>query len=151
MPASRPVRVVIPAINVDAPLMGLELEDSGRLAAPPETDKTLAGWWAEGPAPGAQGTAVIAGHVDVPSGPAVFYNLGALEPGMTVDVPRADGTTAHFTIDAVDVYDADNFPDDKVYADTGHPELRLITCGGGFDTKRGQYNGNVVIAAHLTH
>ncbi|MFD0548077.1 class F sortase [Streptomyces rectiviolaceus] len=149
LPASRPLRVTVPAIRVDAPLMDLGLEDSGRLAAPPEIDKNLAGWWAGGPAPGAQGTAVIAGHVDVPNGPAVFYDLGALTPGMKIGISREDGTKARFIVDGVDVYDADNFPDDKVYADTGRPELRLITCGGGFDKQRQQYEGNVVIAAHL--
>lgn len=150
MPASPPLRVLIPTIRVDAPLMELALADSGRLAAPPENDKNLAGWWAHGPTPGSQGTAIIAGHVDVPTGPAVFYDLGALGPGMTVKVVRADDTTAQFTIDSIDVYSAGHFPDEKVYGDTGRPELRLITCGGGFDKKRRQYNGNVVVTAHLT-
>lgn len=148
---SPPLRVGIPDIRVDAPLMDLALEDSGRLASPPETDKNLAGWWADGPTPGDQGTAVIAGHVDVPAGPAVFYDLGALKAGLTVNVSRTDGSTARFVIDGVDVYDADSFPDEKVYADTGRPELRLITCGGGFNKQLQQYEGNVVVTAHLTH
>ncbi|MYW62575.1 class F sortase [Streptomyces sp. SID8379] len=150
LPASRPLSVSVPAIHVDGPLMDLALQDDGRLAAPPENDRNLAGWWAGGPTPGAKGTAIIAGHVDIPSGPAVFYNLGALKPGMTIDVARADQRTAHFTIDTIDVYDADNFPDDKVYGDTGRPELRLITCGGGFDKQLQRYQGNVVVTAHLT-
>ncbi|MFD8570487.1 class F sortase [Streptomyces sp. NPDC059639] len=134
---------------MSAPLTGLALLDDGRLAAPPETDANLAGWWADGPSPGTRGTAIIAGHVDVPTGRAVFYNLGALGVGMSVLVDRDDASTARFTIDAIDVYDADAFPDDKVYADTGHPELRLITCGGGFDRRHQQYKGNVVVSAHL--
>lgn len=150
LPPSQPLRIIIPAVHIDAPLMDLALEDSGRLAAPPENDKNLAGWWAHGPAPGAQGTAIIAGHVDIPTGPAVFYHLAALTPGMAIIVPRLDGTTARFIVEGVDVYDADHFPNDKVYADTGQPELRLITCGGGFSKQRQQYNGNVVITAHLT-
>ncbi|WP_240434969.1 class F sortase [Streptomyces sp. YIM 130001] len=150
LPASDPLRVSIPELRVDAPLTDLALEDDSRLAAPPETDAGLAGWWADGPTPGTRGTAIIAGHVDVPTGPAVFYDLGALDPGATVRVGREDGSTAHFTVDDVEVYDADDFPDDKVYADTGRPELRVITCGGGFDEQLGQYRGNVVVTAHLT-
>ncbi|MET9494369.1 class F sortase [Streptomyces sp. NPDC006552] len=150
LPAARPTRVQIPAIRVDAPLTDLNLADDGRLAAPPEDDPKLAGWWSQGPSPGSEGTAIIAGHVDLPSGPAVFYDLGTLRPGMRIDVPRQDHVTAHFTVDAVDVYDASDYPDDKVYADTGRPELRLITCGGGYDHRRQRYNGNVVISAHLT-
>ncbi|MEU0135704.1 class F sortase [Streptomyces sp. NPDC006296] len=150
MPASPPLRVRIPAIDVDAPVMDLAIEDSGRLASPPEGDPDLAGWWARGPAPGTRGTAVMAGHVDIPTGPAVFYDLGALKLGMSVRVLRADGSTAHFTIDSIDVYSAADFPDHKVYADTGRPEIRLITCGGGFDRKRQRYEGNVVVSAYLT-
>ncbi|MFI0240610.1 class F sortase [Streptomyces sp. NPDC016845] len=148
--ASRPTRVQIPALRVDAPLTGLRLADDGRLDAPPKDDPKLAGWWSDGPSPGSRGTAIIAGHVDLPSGRAVFYDLGTLRPGMHIDVPRQDKVTARFTIDAIDVYDAADYPDDKVYADTGRAELRLITCGGGYDHARGQYNGNVVISAHLT-
>ncbi|MEU6845565.1 class F sortase [Streptomyces sp. NPDC046716] len=150
LPAARPLRVTIPAIGVDAPLTDLVLQSDGHLAAPPETDANLAGWWAHGPSPGTRGTAIIAGHVDIPTGPAAFYNLGALHPGMRITIPREDGTTARFTIDAIDVYAATDFPDDKVYADTGRAELRLITCGGGFDRTRQQYKGNVVVSAHLT-
>ncbi|MFJ4717395.1 class F sortase [Streptomyces sp. NPDC088785] len=150
LPASAPLWVSVPAVRVEAPLTDLAVQGDGRLAAPPESDQNLAGWWSGGPAPGTRGTAVIAGHVDIPAGPAVFYNLGAVKPGMTVDVTRADKRTAHFTIDSVDVYDADDFPDDKVYADTGRPELRLITCGGGFDRQLRRYEGNVVVSAHLT-
>ncbi|WP_343244888.1 class F sortase [Streptomyces sp. SID14478] len=150
LPAAPPLRVSVPAIHVDAPLMALALQADGRLAAPPENDRNLAGWWAGGPAPGTRGTSIIAGHVDIPTGPAAFYDLGALHPGMKINVSRADGRTAHFTIDSIDVYNADDYPDDKVYADTGRPELRLITCGGGFDKKLQQYQGNVVVTAHLT-
>ncbi|MFF1923793.1 class F sortase [Streptomyces sp. NPDC058221] len=150
MSASAPLRVQIPTIRVDAPLMELALGDDGRLAAPPEKDKNLAGWWGRGPTPGSQGTAIIAGHVDVPTGRAVFYDLGALKPGMTIKVLRADDSTAQFAIDSIDVYSASDFPNDKVYGDTGRPELRLITCGGGFDEQRRQYKGNVVVTAHLT-
>ncbi|MFH8478715.1 class F sortase [Streptomyces sp. NPDC018055] len=150
MPPSPPSRVQIPAIGVDAPVMDLAIESGGRLASPPEDDTNLAGWWARGPSPGTRGTSIVAGHVDVPTGPAVFYNLGALKPGMTIKIQRTDGSTAHFTITGIDVYSADDFPDQKVYADTGRPEIRLITCGGGFNKKLQRYEGNVVVSAHLT-
>jgi sortase (surface protein transpeptidase) len=150
LPSSAPTKVRIPAIHVDAPLTGLALEQDGRLAAPPEDDRNLAGWYQDGTAPGAIGTAVLAGHVDTAQGPAVFYNLGALKKGNTVEVDRTDGRTAIFTIDAIEVYTAADFPDQKVYGPASHPELRLITCGGGFDKKQQQYLGNVVVYAHLT-
>ncbi|MER7175457.1 class F sortase [Streptomyces mesophilus] len=150
LPSAAPTRVRIGAIGVNAPLMDLDLEPDGRLASPPENDSNLAGWYGDGVAPGSRGTAIIAGHVDIPTGPAVFYHLGALKKGMRIDVSRSDRRTAHFTIDAIEVYDAEDFPDDKVYADSDRAELRVITCGGGYDKHRGRYRGNVVVYAHLT-
>jgi hypothetical protein len=148
--SSPPKRVRIPALRVDAPLTGLALDDEGHLNAPPEDDRNLAGWYEGGTAPGYPGTSVIAGHVDTHYGPAVFYGLGALKKGDTVEVDRADRTTAVFTIDAIEVYAADAFPDQKVYGAASRPELRLITCGGGFDQASQEYLGNVVVFAHLT-
>jgi sortase (surface protein transpeptidase) len=145
-----PTRVRIPAITVNAPLMSLALDSTGRLAAPPEQDRNLAGWYGDGASPGEIGTAVIAGHVDNNQGPAVFYGLGALKPGAEVDVDRADGVTAVFTVDAVQAYDARSFPNDKVYGDSARAELRVITCGAGFDKQHYEYLGNVVVFAHLT-
>jgi hypothetical protein len=85
-----PTRVRIPAIGVDARLTGLSLESNGQLAAPPESDRNLAGWYRAGTSPGSIGTAIIAGHVDTHQGPAVFYGLGALRRGNTIEVDRAD-------------------------------------------------------------
>ncbi len=70
--------------------------------------------------------------MDNADGPAVFYSLGALDKGSTVEVARRDGTVAVFTVDAVEAYDARDFPDAKVYGATDRPELRVITCGAGY-------------------
>jgi sortase (surface protein transpeptidase) len=150
MPPSNPTRVRIPAIRVDAPLTGLSLESNHHLAAPPERERNLAGWYVNGAKPGALGTALIAGHVDNWQGPAVFYNLGALHRGDEVDVDRADGSTAVFSIDAVEAYAANAFPDQKVYGWAQRAELRIITCGAGYDKRRQEYMGNVVVYSHLT-
>ncbi|MFI9720509.1 class F sortase [Streptomyces sp. NPDC052396] len=150
LPWSAPTRIRIPEIRVDAPVRGLGLMPDGSLATPPEDDNNLAGWYQDGTAPGAMGTAVLAGHVDTAGGPAVFYNLGALKRGHLVEVQRADGRTALFTIDAIEVYDRKDFPSRKVYGASGRPELRLVTCGGGFSQEINAYLGNVVVYAHLT-
>ncbi|WP_447037286.1 class F sortase [Streptomyces sp. DSM 118878] len=149
LPPSPPDRLRIPAIGVDTPLMGLGLTRQGSLDVPPPERKNLAGWYEAGTTPGERGTAVVAGHVDNKEGPAVFYELGALRRGTTIEVERRDGSVAVFTVDANEVYDADAFPDDKVYGAASRPELRVITCGGGYSKETG-YQGNVVVFAHLT-
>ncbi|QMU77763.1 class F sortase [Streptacidiphilus sp. PB12-B1b] len=149
MPAATPERIRIPSIGIDAPLTGLGLGPDGRLTPPPEDRTDLAGWYAGGPAPGTTGPAIIAGHVDNAHGPSVFYGLGSVQPGATVDIVRSDHRTAVFTVDGVEVYPATAFPDRVVYGRTSNPELRVITCGGGY-TKATGYLGNVVVFAHLT-
>jgi hypothetical protein len=145
---SAPVRLRIPRIGVDAPMTGLGLAADGSLDAPPAKDGNLAGWYRNGTAPGAKGTAIVAGHVDTARGPAVFYSLGTLRKGDGIEVARRDGSTALFTVDAVELYKNSAFPDRKVYATADRAELRVITCGGGFSRRTG-YEGNVVTYAHL--
>ncbi|MER5945192.1 class F sortase [Streptomyces sp. NPDC001904] len=149
MSPSPPDRVRIPSLRVDAPLMGLGLNRAGSLDVPPPQRKNLAGWYEAGTRPGERGTAVVAGHVDNAEGPAVFYDLGALTRGRTIEIDRRDGSVAVFTVDAVEVYEADAFPDEKVYGAARRPELRVITCGGPYSRRTG-YQGNVVVFAHLT-
>ncbi|WP_327356181.1 class F sortase [Streptomyces sp. NBC_01304] len=146
---SPPLRIRIPSIRVDAPLMGLALTPQGSLDVPPAERRNLAGWYESGTTPGSTGTAVVAGHVDNAEGPAVFYSLGALKQGQVIEVDRTDGRTALFTVDAIEVYDSRAFPDEKVYGAARRPEIRVITCGGGYSKKTG-YLGNVVAFAHLT-
>ncbi|WP_329324239.1 class F sortase [[Kitasatospora] papulosa] len=146
---SVPVRIRIAAIGVDAPMTGLGLGPDGSLDAPPEGDRNLTGWYEGGTPPGTRGTAVVAGHVDDAEGPSVFYSLGSLKKGAEVEVDRRDGRTAVFAVDAVEVYENDTFPDERVYGATQDASLRLITCGGGYTRETG-YQGNVVVYAHLT-
>ncbi|MFJ8807033.1 class F sortase [Streptomyces sp. NPDC102490] len=149
LPYSVPDRVSVPAIQVDAPVMGVGLDADGWVDAPPPEDPNLAGWFTGAVSPGEKGTAVVVGHVDNEQGPAVFYGLGALKKGNTVDVHRQDGKTAVFEIYGIEVFEKNNFPGDRVYGSKGGPELRVITCGGGF-TKQNGYDGNVVAFARLT-
>ncbi|HYX80678.1 MAG TPA: class F sortase [Actinomycetota bacterium] len=142
---SRPVQLSIPAIGVRTPLIRLGLEPNGTLQVP--TDFSVAGWYDLGPSPGEVGPAVIVGHVDSTAGPAVFYRLGQLTPGETVQVAREDGTEVPFRVYAVREFVKADFPTALVYGPTEGPELRLITCGGGFDSATGHYLDNIVVFA----
>nr|WP_258382407.1 class F sortase [Streptomyces sp. NTH33] len=146
---SEPTRISIPDIGVDAPFTKLSLDATGHLGAPPAGDANLVGWFQGGASPGERGAAIVAGHLDTKTGPAVFAGLGQLTPGALVDITRADGTVARFKVDSVETFSKADFPDDQVYADTSAPELRLITCGGTYDRARQDYQANVVVFAHL--
>ncbi|MFI6864446.1 class F sortase [Streptomyces sp. NPDC050421] len=146
---SVPTRLKIPAIAVDAPFTPLSIGASGRLDAPPPNDTNLVGWFKGGVTPGERGAAIVAGHVDTKTGPAVFLQLRFLQPGSTVDITRTDGTVATFKVDTVETFSKAKFPDKRVYADTPDARLRLITCGGNYDKKAKDYEDNVVVFAHL--
>jgi hypothetical protein len=146
--AAEPVRLRVPAIGVDSPLALLGVDPAGALVPPADPDQ--AGWFTGGPAPGDIGPAVIAGHVDSASRPAVFSRLPELAPGDEVLVDRADGTAARFTVTGVGRYPKSEFPTEAVYGPTPRAELRLVTCGGDFDRSRRSYTDNVVVTARLT-
>ncbi|MGY2080743.1 class F sortase [Modestobacter sp. SYSU DS0657] len=143
--APAPVRLRVPAIGVDSPLPAIGVDGDGALVPP--TDFTRAGWFAAGPAPGQPGPAVLAGHVDDRTGPAVFFRLEELAVGDEVLVDRADGSSVAFTVTRVAAYPKTDFATAEVYGPTADPQLRLITCGGEFDRDRRSYTDNVVVYA----
>ena len=144
-PAARPVTLTIPQIGVRTSLTTLGLTKQGAIQVPSSTK--VAGWYTGSPRPGAVGPAIILGHIDSYRGPGVFFRLSVLRPGDLVDVRRSDGSTAAFRVTAVQSYLKDHFPTQAVYGATPDAELRLITCGGAFDSATGHYLSNVVVYA----
>lgn len=142
-----PIEVAIPAIGVNAPAPALGLNDDGSLEVP--SDYADAGWYGLGPRPGESGPAVIAGHVDSKTGPAVFYRLRDLAPGDLVHILYDSGHVATFEVRGSESVAKDAFPTAKVYGETPAPELRVITCGGAFDRRTGHYRENLIVYASL--
>jgi hypothetical protein len=146
-PPSPPVRLAIPSIAVATPLVRLGRERDGGMQVP--ADFARAGWFAEGPPPGAVGPAVIAGHVDSRTGPAVFFRLRELRQGDPVEVERADGTRLVFVVEQARSYPKAAFPTAAVFGPAPWAALRLVTCGGDFDRARGSYRDNLVVFTRL--
>jgi len=140
-----PVGIEIPAIGVRARLVPLGLNADDTLEVP--TRFGDAGWWAGGPRPGERGPAVIAGHVDSRTGPAVFYRLSELRAGDRISVVRRDGSRVRFVVRHSERYPKARFPTARVYGRTAGATLRLITCSGTFDRSSGHYLDNTVVYA----
>lgn len=144
----KPVRVRIPQIGVDADVIDLGLRDDGTLEVPSNFAET--GWYTGRSVSGEPGPSVVVGHVDSKSGPAVFYHLDDLEAGHTIEIHRSDGSVAFFRVSSSVLVDKDEFPTDQVYGSTDEPTLRLITCGGDFNSSVRSYEGNLIVfAEHL--
>jgi hypothetical protein len=148
---SMPLAVSIPAIGVHSKLLHLGRNSDGSIQVPPlPASANLAAWYKYSATPGQIGASVIEGHVDSYSGPAVFFRLGALRPGDTIDVTLADGVTAIFRVTGVREYPKISFPGKAIYGVSNYAALRLITCGGAFDDATGHYLSSVVVFASLT-
>ncbi|MDH6626647.1 sortase (surface protein transpeptidase) [Streptomyces sp. LBL] len=147
-----PQRVDVPQLGIQAPVVARGLDGQGAIDPPSYDQAAVVGWYAAGTSPGAAGTALMVGHVDTETRPAVFYKISAMKPGEKVRVFRDDGEIAEFTVDDVQVVTRDRFDAQQAYGPrrTGRAELRLITCGGSFDQASRSYTANVIVSAYLT-
>jgi hypothetical protein len=131
--APPPVRIAIPASGVSAPIVPVGVDGAGALEVPEGFGDTR--WWTGGARPGERGPAVIAGHVDSYTGPAVF-RLGDLRRGDAITVERADGSHVRFRVQRSARYPAARFPTAAVFCPTRAPALRLVTCSATLDRAR---------------
>lgn len=138
----------IPSIGLDEPLIDLGLNPDSTMEVPEDFDEV--GWFTGGGRPGGHGPVVIAGHVDSPTGPAVFLRLRDLGPGDPVDITDAEHVVHRYTVTETADYPKSDFPTARVFGATTADEVRLITCGGIFDPGAASYVDNHVVYATRT-
>jgi sortase (surface protein transpeptidase) len=142
-----PVRIVIPAIGVDARVVPLGLNPDRTMQVPSNLADT--GWFQPGPEPGEQGAAVIVGHLNSISGPGVFAHLSKLRPGDRIKVHLKGGSTVTFVAKSAIRVAKSRFPTKRVYARTAQPTLRVITCAGKLNPASGHHADNYIVFASL--
>jgi hypothetical protein len=142
-----PSALSIPSIGVRAAIVGVGLKANGAMQTP---DPDQVGWYRLGPQPGDPGPAVLVGHLDSRSGPAVFYRLGQLRPGDEILVGRPDGTTTRFLVGRLERHPKTALPTGRIWTKSDRPLLRLITCAGSFDRVTGHYRDNLILYASPT-
>jgi sortase (surface protein transpeptidase) len=138
-----PIRVRVPRLGVDAPIVPVVVSGSGFLGVP--SDPRTVGWWAGGALPGADsGSAVLVGHVDsATAGAGALFQLRRLVPGDVV-VVQGGGGAVQYRITGLREYHKANLPADQIFARNGIARLVMITCGGSFDTQTHHYQDNVI-------
>jgi hypothetical protein len=144
-----PNRIEIPALRVSAPIVKVGTTPGGALQVP--RNPKIAGWWDRGASPGApKGTAIIAGHINYAGVTGALAHIGELDHGDTVYVYGArDGTTTRlaFRVTGVRTYLKHNLPYKKIFNQEVAGRLVLVTCGGPFDARTGNYLDNIVTYA----
>lgn len=146
---STPMQIVIPSIDVRAPVHRVGKDDTGAIAVPAARLTNEAGWYEGGPSPGQYGPAILVGHVDTKDHPAVFHRLGDLKAGAQIQVTRRDGKVAVFEVNSVETFSKSQLPVSRVFNDYSRPGLRLITCGGAWVGGALGYASNVIAFASL--
>ncbi|MFF4619355.1 class F sortase [Nonomuraea jabiensis] len=147
---SRPTRIKIPKIKVNAPIGAVTVDSKGKLGTPPLTKPNQTGWYKGSPVPGELGPSVINGHVSTRKGPAVFDRLRELAKGDQIYVYRSDGKVTRFTVSGIEQASKSTFPTSRVYGNTSNAQLRLVTCGGVFNKTAHSYTDNIVVYATLS-
>ncbi|MEU6720934.1 class F sortase [Nonomuraea sp. NPDC046802] len=147
---STPKRIVIKKLGINAPISQVGLARDGTIQVPPSENPNLVGWYRSMSAPGQAGPAVLLGHKDTRTRPAVFNRLPEIRNGDTIEVKRQDGTTAVFTVGGVEQASKKTFPTERVYGPQDNAQLHLITCGGTYDRRTGHYTDNVIVYATMT-
>lgn len=143
-PVAAPVRLRIPRISVDARIVPVGVNRFGEMDTP--NDAWTVAWYAPGFKPGESGNSVLAGHVDyIRIGPAVFWNLRLLQPGDRLQVVAADEQQYEFEVKEVQRYLANDAPVERIFGENPHRGLNLITCGGTFNARSGEYDQRVVV------
>ncbi len=148
-PRLAPLRIRVPTIGVDAPVVPVGILPGDVMEIPDDVDDL--GWYDPdglGVAPGRDGTAVLAGHVDSRTqGRGALFDLRELAVGDPVEVVLEDGGVQTWRITAVHQYAKATLPYDEVFTWAGAPRLALITCGGEFDRTERAYLDNIVAYA----
>jgi LPXTG-site transpeptidase (sortase) family protein len=145
--ATRPVRITIAALGVDARVRSVGVDRDGSMIIPRLASEV--GWYEFGPAPGdSAGNAVIAGHVDARSqGRGAFFRLGAIDVGDQVVVTTGSGDVLSFQVIGRQDYAKVRLPTERVFRREGPPTLVLVTCGGPFNRELSSYRDNIVVIA----
>ncbi|WP_079505019.1 class F sortase [Mesobacillus jeotgali] len=142
-----PASIEIPAINVKTKIEEVATLRDGRMDVPKNPDNV--GWYEPGTLPGAPGNAVLAGHVDDLTSPAVFYDLHKLKKGDKIMVTGTKGQTLTF-----EVYDQKTFPRldapiEDIFGFSFASTLNLITCSGDYDPETTERAERTVIYTKL--
>lgn len=138
VPQGLPVRLRIPIIGVDSAIEDALITPDGRMDVPAGS-KNVA-WFALGPHPGQEGSAVIGGHYGISGGvPFVFYNLDKLKIGDKVSVLDDGGNTLSFVVRSVRLFDRNADATPVFTSSDGLAHLNLITCEGIWNQVNGTY------------
>jgi sortase A len=142
-PTGLPVRLIIPSIGLNSPILGMGVNNKGELDVPNGKTQNV-GWYSAGAIPGTSGNAVMDAHVF-----AAFKNLKYLTPGSSIYVVTTTGELLHFVTDVAATYKLKDLSSDKLFGATPNKGLNLITCAGDLTPDHSTYDHRLVVFSRL--
>ncbi|GAB6930735.1 hypothetical protein JCM10914A_47180 [Paenibacillus sp. JCM 10914] len=143
----KPKQIWIPSVGIKAPVEPVGLLENGQMEVP--VSSKVAGVFVDGILPGQKGNAILAGHVDNYTGPAVFYPLKKIKPGEPVVLSDNEGNYLVFKVVAVESYPTAEAPIERIFGDTDMEQLNLITCTGKYNRVKGEHEKRLVVYTRL--
>ncbi len=142
-PSEYPTRLIIPSINLNAPVQLVGINARGEMDVPDGRTSNV-GWYQYGNLPGDIGNAVVDAHVF-----AAFKNLRYAKVGDEIRVVNASGATQRFIITDTRVYPFSEVPMEGIFHDESHRGLVLITCAKKFLPSLNTYSHRLIVSATL--
>lgn len=148
-PGIIPHKIDIPAVRIHSIIEPVTYLENGQMGVPGKTDRV--GYLSSNVLPGAAGNAIMDGHVDTYTGPAVFYPLKKLNKGDYVYVTGTDGCKLQFVVESVKFYLTPDAPIQTIFGPTKERRLNLITCAGRYSRSKKEHEGRLVVFTKLAH
>ena len=138
-------RLLIAAIDVDAPVLPFGVDEFGRMESPDRPEEV--GWFELGPLPGTAGNSILTGHVDWYDGSlGVFGGLKNLVSGDQVEFTDPRGVIATYRVLWQRTYVAENAPINEILGQNLNlREMTMITCAGTFDAVQRNYSHRLIV------
>lgn len=145
--AGLPVRLLIPAIEVDAAVEQVGLTPVGAMDTPKGPAEVA--WFSLGTRPGESGSAVITGHYGTwKNGQgSVFDNLHKLKKSDNIYIEDEKGETISFVVRESRNYEPSADAVDVFSSDDERSHLNLITCEGNWNKDSKSYSKRLVVFA----
>jgi sortase A len=145
----QPRRIVLPSIGAEGFVQRVGVDQHGAIAVPGNVH--MAGWFVGNDTPGSKGLGIIDGHVQGRYQTGVFKKLGQLKPGDNFELEYGDKSRKQFSVVSVTSYPVEsvNEPLFKKLPSI-EAQLNLITCGGIYDKRSGQYQERVLVVSKRT-
>lgn len=139
-----PDEILVPSIDIEAPLVSIDLASDGVLTPPADTD--VVGWWNGSAEPGSgEGQTVVTGHT-VSTGGGVMNDLPKVDVGAVVQV-RDEGEVYDYRVTGVFKLTKEEVAAaaDQLFGQGSQGgKLVLVTCTDYHD---GEYDSNVIVWA----